>query len=363
MSSQHRADPGPDIQVALQHRRGGFSLDVTLRLPANGVSVVFGPSGCGKSTLLRAIAGLEPQARGTVRLKADVWQDERQRLPAHHRQVGMVFQHTALLPHLSVLDNLRYGWRRSGGTADVLEGWIDKLDLVPLLARRATTLSGGEQQRVALGRALVTQPRWLLLDEPLSALDGTRRAEILPYLEAVKRDAGIPMLYVTHSVEEVVRLADHLVLLDAGRVTASGAALDVLNRPDLPLALREDAGVVLEARVCDQDAHGLIGLDTPAGQLHVQGPPGCRPGAALRVRIQARDVSLALQAHTDTSVLNLLPSTITDVSTLPGGQVQIRLDAGGQLLLARVSHRSVERLGLRVGLQLWAQVKAVAVQH
>ena len=361
MSDPRRSDACADIEVALQHRRGDFSLDVALRLPANGVSVVFGPSGCGKSTLLRAIAGLEPQARGTVRLKGEVWQDQYQCLPAHQRRVGVVFQHAALLPHLSVLDNLRYGWRRAGGTAALLQEWIGKLDLDPLLSRRAATLSGGEQQRVALARALVTQPQWLLLDEPLSALDGARRAEILPYLEAIKRDAGIPLLYVTHSVEEAARLADHLVLLDAGRVTSSGAALDVLNRPDLPLALREDAGVVLEARVCQQDAHGLIELQTGAGKLHAQAQKVHRPGTSLRVRIQARDVSLALQAHADTSVLNVLPATITDVSVQPGGQVQIQLDASGQRLLARVSHRSVERLQLRPGLQLWAQIKAVAL--
>ncbi|KGM52286.1 molybdenum ABC transporter ATPase [Lysobacter concretionis Ko07 = DSM 16239] len=364
MSDERQTDTGTGIEIELQHRRGNFSLDVALHLPADGVSVVFGPSGCGKSTLLRAIAGLEPEARGIVRLRDEVWQDEHHRLPAHQRRGGVVFQHAALLPHLSVLDNLRYGWRRAGGTAALLEEWIDKLELAPLLARRAATLSGGEQQRVALARALVSRPQWLLLDEPLSALDGARRAEILPYLEAIKRDAGIPMLYVTHSVEEVARLADHLVLLDAGRVTASGAALDVLNRPDLPLALREDAGVVLEARACHQDEHGLIELDTPAGRLHAHAPAarvGHRPGTPLRVRIQARDVSLALQAHTDTSLLNLLPATITALSPLPGGQVQIRLDAGGQLLLARVSHRSVERLDLRPGLQLWAQIKAVAL--
>ena len=354
------SDPAHGIELQLQLQRAAFSLDLALRLPINGVTVVFGPSGCGKSTLLRAVAGLEPAARGVVRLDGRTWRDERVNLPAHRRRVGMVFQHAALLPHLSVHDNLRYGWRRAGAPSTLLQEWIDKLGLAPLLTRRPVTLSGGEQQRVALARALVSQPQWLLLDEPLSALDGARRTEILPYLEAIKRDAGIPLLYVTHSVEEVARLADHLVLLDAGRVTAAGPALDVLNRPDLPLALRDDAGVVLPATVGGHDADGLLSLATAAGTLYAYGPRRA-DGSAVRLRVQARDVSLALSAHTDTSLLNLLPATIVSLSPLSAGQVQVRLDAAGMPLLARVSQRSVERLCLRPGLAVWAQIKAVAL--
>lgn len=349
-----------DIHVALRLARGNFHLDVDLCLPGRGCSVVFGPSGCGKSTLLRAIAGLEPQARGDLRVGDACWQDARGALPAHRRGVGMVFQHSALLPHLSVIGNLHYGWKRAHAAPALLESWIARLALAPLLSRRPDSLSGGERQRVALARALVSNPRLLLLDEPLSALDAPRRAEILPYLEAVRREAGIPVLYVTHAIEEVARLADHLVLLDAGRVTAAGPALDMLNRDDLPLALREDAGVVLEVQVRDRDAHGLLGLHTPAGILHAHGGPHA-PGTRLRVRIQARDVSLALSHHEDSSLLNLLPATLVALSDLPGGQVQARLDAGGQTLLARISHRSVERLALRPDMPVWAQVKAVAL--
>ena len=354
------AEHADDIHVALQLARGDFRLELDLRLPGSGCSVVFGPSGCGKSTLLRAIAGLEPSARGDIRVGEARWQDARGALPAHRRGVGMVFQHSALLPHLSAGDNLRYGWKRARAPRALLETWIERLALGPLLARRPDSLSGGERQRVALARALVSNPRLLLLDEPLSALDAPRRAEILPYLEAVRREAGIPVLYVTHAIEEVARLADHLVLLDAGRVTAAGPALEVLNRADLPLALRDDAGVVLEALVAGHDAHGLLALHTPAGTLHAHG--GAHPsGTRLRVRIQARDVSLALSRHDDSSLLNLLPATLVALSELPGGQVQALLEAGGQALLARISHRSVERLALRPGLSLWAQVKAVAL--
>lgn len=348
------------IRIALRVARGEFRLDVDLALPGRGVTAVFGPSGSGKSTLLRAIAGLEPDAVGELRIGDAVWQDAGQRLPAHRRATGVVFQHTALLPHLSVDGNLRYGWKRAGALQALLDGWIERLALAPLLARRPDTLSGGERQRVALARALACDPRWLLLDEPLSALDGERRAEILPYLEAVRREAGIPILHVTHAMEEAARLADHLVLMDAGKVVAAGPALDVLNRADLPLALREDAGVVLEARVESRDAHGLLTLQTRAGTLHAHGPTHA-PGTPLRLRVQARDVSLALQRHDDSSLLNLLPATLLGLDPLPGGQVQARLDASGAPLLARISHRSVERLELRPGMALWAQVKAVAL--
>lgn len=361
-------DRSNDILVRLQVARHDFQMEVDLTLPGQGTTAVFGPSGGGKSTLLRAIAGLESDAKGTLHVAGQTWQDERVRLPAHQRATGVVFQHTALLPHLSVDANLRYGWRRSGSPTGVLETWVERLDLASLLARRPDTLSGGERQRVALARALVTRPRWLLLDEPLSALDASRRAEILPYLEAIRRDAGIPVLYVTHSVEEVARLADHLVLLEGGRVTVAGPALDVLNRSDLPMALRDDAGVVMEARVEEMDAQGLLTLHTPAGRLHAHGmgntsPHVSRhaPGAAMRVRIQARDVSLALSRHEDSSLLNVLPATLMALTELPGGQVQARLDASGTPLLARISHRSVERLQLEPGMALWAQVKAVAL--
>lgn len=349
-----------DIELRLQLQRKAFALDVALSLPAHGVTVVFGPSGSGKSTLLRAIAGLEPAARGRVRIGDAVWQDAGRSLPSHRRAVGVVFQQAALLPHLSVHENLRYGWRRSGATADALPEWIDKLALGPLLARSPATLSGGERQRVALARALVCRPRWLLLDEPLSALDAERRTEILPYLETIRQQANIPMLYVTHAVEEAARLADHLVLLEAGRVRAAGPALDMLNRPDLPLALRDDAAAVIEATVAADDGHGMLTLDTPAGTLHVHGP--AHPaGTIVRLRVQARDVSVALSAHADTSVLNIVPVVLESLSPLPSGQLQLRLRAGEALLLARVSHQSAARLRLHEDLPLWAQIKAAAL--
>lgn len=348
------------IIVSLRVVRGDFVLDVDLSLPEQGTTAVFGPSGSGKSTLLRAIAGLEASSIGTVRIGEQTWQDSFVRLPPHRRQTGFVFQHTVLLAHLSVLDNLRYGWRRAGAPPGVLETWIECLALGPLLSRRPVDLSGGERQRVALARALTTRPRWLLLDEPLSALDAERRADILPYIDAVRREAGIPVLYVTHAVEDVSRLADYLVLLDAGRVIATGPALDVLNRDDLPSGLRDEAGVVLDASVTHRDAHGLITLHTQAGVLRAHEPER-KNSTHVRVRIQARDVSLALQRHDDTSLLNLLQVDLVSLIELSDGQVLVRLDASGAPLLARLSHLSVERLGLHPGMSLWAQIKAVAL--
>jgi len=353
-------EPAATLDITLQLARGAFRLDVDVQLPARGTSVVFGPSGCGKSTLLRAIAGLEPNTSGVLHVAGDCWQDANTRLPAHRRAVGMVFQHSALLPHLSVRDNLRYGWSRAGAPAGVLDDWIERLELAPLLVRQPESLSGGERQRVALARALACAPRLLLLDEPLSALDAPRRAEVLPFLETVRREANLPILYVTHAIDEVARLADHLVLMEQGKVLLSGPALDLLNRPELPLALRDDAGVVLEAQVVERDSHGLLTLRTTAGILYAQGPEH-GPGTTMRVRILARDVSLALQRHDDSSLLNLLQATLMELHGLPGGQVQVRVDAGGTPLLARISQRSVERLRLQPGISLWAQIKAIAL--
>ena len=354
------AEAADSVRIAVQLARGAFQLDVDLCLPGRGISVVFGPSGCGKSSLLRAIAGLEPATRGRIEIGGQCWQDEHHLLPPHQRAVGMVFQHAAMLPHLSVEGNLRYGWRRAGSTDAVLRRWIETLGLAALLSRKPASLSGGERQRVALARALVTEPRCLLLDEPLSALDLDRRAEILPLLETIRRDAGIPMLYVTHSIHEAVRLADHLVLLEAGQVRASGAALDVLNRKDLPLALSEDAGVVVQASIQSQDAHGLMTLASPMGPLYLHGPAR-EAGHSVRVRIRARDVSLALSRHQDSSVLNILPATVVATEPAHAGQVRVQLVAATHTLLALISQRSLDHLGLRAGMSVWAQIKAAAL--
>lgn len=360
MSEQH----GIDLSLTLTRwGEAAFDLSVDLTLPSSGTTVIFGPSGGGKTTILRAIAGLEPDVKGHIRINQQTWQAPGIFVPAHQRRVGFVFQHSALLPHLSVEQNLRYGWQRVGGTAAEFAQCVDQLDLAPLLQRAIGQLSGGERQRVALGRALLTRPDILLLDEPLAALDAARRSEILGYLERLKQTTTIPLLYVTHAVDEMSRLADYLVLMKGGRVRQAGPALEVMNHPDAPLALRDDAGVVVQAIVEQRDTHGLLTLESPMGTLYAHGPAHA-PGDRLRVRIHARDVSLALSHHTDTSMLNILPVTVLAIRDGAGGQALIELSVGNQpeqRLLAKISHASVGRLNIAPGLALWAQIKAVAL--
>lgn len=351
------------IDLSIKLTRQEFSLDLDLQLPAKGTTVIFGPSGSGKTTILRVIAGLEPDVNGSVNMNGQYWQKQDLFLPAHQRRVGFVFQQAALLPHLSVRDNLRFGWKRASGQEPQFDDCVEQLDLAPLFNRKISQLSGGERQRIALGRALLTQPEVLLLDEPLAALDAARRSEILIYLERLKQHTSIPMIYVTHSVNEMSRLADHLVLIRSGRVRHAGDALDVMNRPDVPLALRDDAGTVLEATVDQVDPSGLLTLGSAWGVLYGQGS-GQTQGQSVRVRVQARDVSIALSHHEDSSVLNILPVRILSIRESLNGQVLVELGAGAnhdQTLLARVSHLSAQRLNLEVGLPVWAQVKAVAL--
>ena len=366
VGSLKRADGTRGIDLSLKLTRGGeaaFELSVDLTLPSSGTTVIFGPSGGGKTTILRAIAGLEPDVKGHIRINQQTWQAPGVFLPAHQRRVGFVFQHSALLPHLSVEQNLRYGWQRVGGTEAEFVQCVQQLDLAPLLQRAIGQLSGGERQRVALGRALLTRPDILLLDEPLAALDAVRRSEILGYLERLKQTTTIPLLYVTHAVDEMSRLADYLVLMKGGRVRQAGPALEVMNHPDAPLALRDDAGVVVQAMVQQRDAHGLLTLQSPMGTLYAHGPAHA-PGDRLRVRIHARDVSLALSHHSDTSMLNILPVTVLALRDGAGGQALIELSTGDQpeqRLLAKISYASVARLNIEPGLALWAQIKAVAL--
>ena len=358
------------IRARFQVGYPGFDLDVDLDLPGRGVSALFGPSGCGKTTCLRAIAGLERRARGRLEVAGEVWQDDAQGefLPPHRRPIGYVFQEASLFDHLSVQGNLEYGQKRSGrrgrgsgqrgGLAEVAE----LLDITPLLSRRPATLSGGERQRVAIARALLAAPRLLLMDEPLAALDLGRKREILPYLQRLHDELEIPVVYVTHSPDEVARLADHLVLFARGRVLASGALGEVLPRLDLPTALADRAGVVVEAAVRRYDGHyGLLELGFPGGQVQV--PHGLVPlGSRMRLQVRARDVSLARSRPVDSSITNILPATVVEVGAGDSpAHVMVRLDAGGTPLLARITRRSRDQLGVAPGMQVWAQIKAVAL--
>lgn len=343
-----------------------FALRAAIEAPASGITALFGASGCGKSTLLRCIAGLEPAAKGYLHVGAETWQDDERSIfvPTHRRLLGFVFQEPSLFAHLSVRRNLEYGYARTP-SAQRMISWqrtIELLDVGALLPRLPAGLSGGEKQRVAIARAVLAAPRLLLMDEPLAALDAARKQEILPFLERLHQELSMPMLYVSHQVDEVARLADHMVLLSAGRVVASGPLGQMLARLDLPTAQDEDAGVVVETRAGAHDElHHLVRLDFSGGQVYVARDT-LVPGQLVRLRIQARDVSLALADHHDTSILNRFPATVVEVASASNpANAMVRLDAGGTTLLARVTHRSLEQLQISVGSKVWAQVKAVAL--
>ncbi len=356
------------LQISLRLARGAFTLDVDLELPGQGVTALFGPSGCGKTTLLRTLAGLD-RAAGRVALGAAVWQDDAQRrfMPPHQRPLGYVIQEAALFPHLSVQANLNYGRQRAGAAAQAfaLDAVVDLLGIGALMDRRPATLSGGERQRVAIARALATAPRLLLMDEPLAALDAPRKAEILPYLERLHRTLALPIVYVTHAMDEVARLADHLVLLDAGRVRAAGPLATLLAQPDLPLARQDDAGVVITARVDRHDpAYGLSRIAFDGGTLWV-GETAAAPGDAVRARVLARDVSVARQAPRESSLVNVLPVVLDSVQAdRSTALLRLRLGTPGAAptwLLARITRRSADTLALQPGDALFAQIKGVAL--
>ncbi|RVT49783.1 molybdenum ABC transporter ATP-binding protein [Rubrivivax albus] len=358
------------IDLSLRLARRDFTLDVALPLPMQGVTALFGPSGCGKTTLLRALAGLE-RAAGRVALGDEVWQDDAagRFVPPHQRSLGYVIQESALFPHLDVAANLAYGRRRAGadGARVDLPALVDLLGIGALMARRPATLSGGERQRVAIARALATGPQLLLMDEPLAALDAPRKAEILPYLERLSRTLALPVVYVTHAIDEVARLADHLLLLDAGRVRAAGPLHALLARPDLAWAGPDEAGVVIDATVAAHDeAYGLSQVRFAGGTLWL-GRVAREIGAPVRVRVPARDVSLVVERPARTSILNVLPGVVTDVHA-QGQTATVRLvcgqsaaDTSAAPLLARVTRRSAEALQLHPGQVLFAQIKSVSL--
>ncbi len=350
-----------DARLALAE----FTLDARLTLPGHGVTALFGPSGSGKTSLLRCVAGLA-RAAGRVEVNGEVWQDDARRIfvPTHRRALGYVFQEARLFAHLSVRGNLAFGQQRIAPAERRIaaDTAIGLLGIGHLLDRDCATLSGGERQRVAIARALLTSPRLLLMDEPLAALDAQRKQEILPYLERLHDELAIPVLYVSHALDEVVRLADHLVLLEAGRVLASGACGELLARADLPPARDEDAAVLIDATVAGHDeAWQLTRLTFAGGSLQVT-HKALPVGARARLRIQARDVSLALAADEASSILNRLPVRIVGFAAAAHpAHCLVSLEAAGTPLLARITRLSKARLGLVEGMPAVAQIKAVAL--
>lgn len=343
----------------------GFDLDVELDLPGRGISALFGPSGSGKTTILRCVAGLERAPHAFLVVAGMVWQDERRGVfvPTFRRPLGYVFQEASLFPHLTVRRNLDYGLRRVAPSERRVQlgQAVDLLGIGDLLDRLPDRLSGGERQRVAIARALATSPRLLLMDEPLAALDLQRRSEILPYLERLHGELEIPLIYVSHQPDEVARLADHLVLLDRGRETASGPLAEMVTRLDLSLAHGDAAGAVIEATVAAHDeSFHLTYLEFAAGRVSIP-REDLSVGTRRRVRVLARDVSITLAPQTGTSILNILPARIAGLAEERPGQVMVRLELTGAAILARITAKSAAQLELREGRNVYAQIKGMAL--
>jgi molybdate transport system ATP-binding protein len=355
-----------DLAVDVAHERGGFRLAADFTAPG-GVTALFGRSGSGKTTLVNIIGGLLRPARGRVVLGGRTLVDTEARIfvPRHRRRIGYVFQEGRLFPHLTVRQNLLFGrfFAPRGEMGPDLDAVVALLGIGGLLGRRPAGLSGGEKQRVAIGRALLAKPRLLLMDEPLAALDEARKAEILPYIERLRDEARVPIVYVSHAMAEVARLADTLVVLEAGQVAAAGPASEILGRVDIaPLSRAREAGAVLAARIAGHDeAFGLTTLDTPAGRLRVPRLPHAI-GTRLRVHLHARDIMLSLHRPDGLSALNTLPASIAELPgvTAGGSSIDVRLDCSGVTLVARLTRRSAVDLGLTPGLPVYAIIKSVA---
>jgi molybdate transport system ATP-binding protein len=353
------------LTVQFRHQFASVSFDIAFDSPTPGVIAFFGPSGCGKSTIITAITGLLRPDSGRIAIDDTVLLDTETGIDVapERRRIGLVFQDAVLFPHLTVLTNLRYGLRRAPPGSIGLDEVVDLLGIEALLTRRPRTLSGGERQRVAIGRALLSQPRVLAMDEPLAALDGPRKAEILPFLARLKTRLALPILYVTHALEEIASLADTLVLLNAGRVVAAGPLPELASRVDLPIADRDDAAAVLIARVTSHSARSQLSV-LDCGGATILVPLLAQPvGSTLRLRVPARDVILATDPPGASSVQNALPGTVRAVTTDTHRHVSlVEVILQGSRLLARVTPEAVDRLELVPGRPVFALVKAVSIE-
>ncbi len=354
------------LRVAVTKRRGSFVLDAKFAMPTPGVAALFGRSGCGKTTLINIIAGLLRADTGLVALDDEVLLDTAcgTDVAAERRRIGYVFQDARLFPHLRVEANLRYAQRRAIGQRYVgFDAVADLLALGPLLGRRTHQLSGGERQRIAIGRALLSQPRLILLDEPLASLDAARREEILPYLESLRDQLAVPMVYVSHQFDDVLRLATHLVLIDGGTTVAEGGLGEMSLRPELRRIIGADAvGAIVDGDVRGTDAaSGLTRVTIGRGELALPAA-GLAAGAKMRVQILARDVIVATEQPHHLSVRNVLPGYIAGVTSDAADADLIAIDIGGTQILARVTTAATRELGLRSGMRVWALVKAVSMR-
>lgn len=347
---------------------GNFTLDVSFAIPAHGITGIFGPSGCGKTTILRCLSGLMHFKDGYLSVGDVVWQNKNILLPPHKRSVGYVFQEPRLFAHLSVDENLKYGLKRSGTTEQTLttEQVADLMGIKKFLNRSIYGLSGGEKQRIAIARALLSQPQLLLMDEPLSALDKASRNDILPYLESLHEKLGLPIIYVTHDFSEIERLADHLILMDHGRITASGPLRSLLTDLSLPIARQPEAAMVLDVTLADYDTSFDISL-CRAGDIQFQVPGRIgKTGSIHRLKISANDVSLATGEHpVSSTLLNIFPARIIEASTVGTSQMMILLELNNTetpaRLLSSVTRKSWQTLNFKPGVQVFAQVKSMAL--
>ena len=348
------------IECRFNITRSKFVLDVDLSLPSKGVIAIFGPSGSGKTTLLRFLSGLE-NSNGFLKVGDNIWQDEKSFIPTHKRSIGYVFQEASLFEHLNVKENIDYGVKRaSGANQSVMQRAIKLLQIESLLDCMPSELSGGERQRVAIARAISPAPEMLLMDEPLASLGEKHKKEILPFLELLRSELEIPIIYVSHSIDEVTHLADQLVMLDEGKIIGNGEISQMLTRLDLSLGHGERAVSLIRAKISGyDDNYKLTTIDFSGGQFLVsrkQLPVGCD----VRLRIEARDVSLTIERQSKTSILNILPAIVDEITNEGEAQVMVRLKLGEELLLSCITKKSAELMRLQTGKHIYAQIKSVA---
>lgn len=352
------------LEYAHSLKARGFTLDVDLTLPGQGVTAIFGHSGSGKTTFLRCLAGLERATQGQLTIRGDIWQGDGVFVPTHKRSLGYVFQEAGLFTHLTAQGNLNYAIKRSARrpVKKMIEQVVETMGVTHLLDRYPAQLSGGERQRTAIARALLVQPQLLLMDEPLASLDVARKQEILPYLERLRSNFDGPIFYISHSVNEVARLADHVVILEEGRCIAQGGITEVFSRIDFPLQLGDEAGVVIQGKITERNKQWHLARVTfPGGELWLR-DEGMETGSAIRLRILARDISLTLTPHEDSSILNRIQGTITDIKDdVDASMVLVRLHVGNEHLIARLTKKSLHQLNIKIGDVVWAQIKSVAI--
>ena len=348
------------IEFSLKYNKGEFKLDMEGSIPGQGVTALFGPSGCGKTTFLRVLSGLDKVPNGKVEVNSSTWQGNSFK-PVHKRAIGFVFQEGSLFPHLSVKKNLEFAYKRVTENRRNIsfDETVELLGLKDHLHKEPSQLSGGERQRAAIARALLTSPELLILDEPLTGLDNKSKNEILPYLEKLTASLKMPVLYVSHDTGEVARLADHVLLMDSGKITASGIVQEIFSRMDLSPAQKADTESIIETTVFEHDEqYHLTTLDFSGGKFIVS-KVNQPIGSSIRLRILARGVSLTLQKPEETSILNIFPVTVKEVHEVDNSRLNVLLDAEGTSIISRITKKSGDMLNIKPGAKVYAQIKSV----